>query len=645
LFSAYLISIGISRSSADLSNEREDRSMSALRQAKTALIAYAANEQWQLYRTPGTYFQPGALPCPDKDNDGDADCVGFGITPTSSIIGRVPWKTMGIDDLRDSSGERLWYALSHDFRKLRCPSAGCTTINSDTLGQLTVTGTAPATQVVAIVFAPGEPVQSQNRDPANVNNVGNYLEGSDTTTNPVNYTFTSIDRPSYTSNDRLLVITQAELMAAVEPVVAARIERDIKPHLQAYFNQWGACPTGLANPFQPGRFPFPAKFANPDPGTSGAGTTRPQSAYLGDTTQVNGGLLPITASLNYPWTAASGTATLIGGIAGSISGLSCNTVALPGWQCSFSIDSVDLGPTPANWGPCTDGSGVQWQYCMVNPSFAVQGAIGANAGKSFANLPDASLVTITDATGTPRPMSTAAINGTLTSAGVGTVIFKGTWAPSSGFSASTFSRPMVVTIPDVLVSALANPTVAVAAASNASPISITTSTPHGFSTGVGVVTISGVSGNSAANGDWTVTVADSTHFTLNGSAGNGIYVSGGTASSTAAWFIANEWFRQLYYAVSPGYLPGGGACNPLPGTPSCLTVNKLPPSYATSNDKLAILVLAGRALNGSSRPSGTPANYFENANLSAAQGTTPYVYEHRAGGPTSINDRVVVVSP
>jgi hypothetical protein len=163
---------------------------------------------------------------------------------------------------------------------------------------------------------------------------------------------------------------------------------------------------------------------------------------------------------------------------------------------------------------------------------------------------------------------------------------------------------------------------------------------------VGVVTISGVSGNFAANGNWTVTVADSTHFTLNGSAGNGIYISGGTASSAAAWFIANEWYRQLYYAVSPGNLPGGGgACNPLPGTPSCLTVNKLPPSYATSNDKSAILVLAGRALNGSSRPSGTFANYFENANLSAAQGTTPYVYEHRAGGPTSINDRVVVVSP
>ena len=26
----------------------------------------------------------------------------------------------------------------------------------------------------------------------------------------------------------------------------------------------------------------------------------------------------------------------------------------------------------------------------------------------------------------------------------------------------------------------------------------------------------------------------------------------------AGWFIANEWYRQIYYVVSPGYLPGGG---------------------------------------------------------------------------------------
>src|SRR4029077_12735938 len=140
LISAFLIASALNLTSAGNSNDREDRSMSALRKAKTALIAYAANEQWQLYKTSGTYFQPGALPCPDQDDDGDADCVG---NVNWGMIGRGPFKTLGIDDLRDASGERIWYALSHDFRKLQCsippaaPIAGCTTINSDTLGQLT----------------------------------------------------------------------------------------------------------------------------------------------------------------------------------------------------------------------------------------------------------------------------------------------------------------------------------------------------------------------------------------------------------------------------------------------------------------------------------------------------------------------------
>jgi hypothetical protein len=70
----------------------------------------------------------------------------------------------------------------------------------------------------------------------------------------------------------------------------------------------------------------------------------------------------------------------------------------------------------------------------------------------------------------------------------------------------------------------------VSAATNASPISITTSKRHRLSTGDSV-TITGVVGNTAANGTWTVTVpsggSGNTSFTLNSSVGNGAYVSGG----------------------------------------------------------------------------------------------------------------------
>jgi hypothetical protein len=71
---------------------------------------------------------------------------------------------------------------------------------------------------------------------------------------------------------------------------------------------------------------------------------------------------------------------------------------------------------------------------------------------------------------------------------------------------------------------------AIGYASWASPISIGTQSAHGLSTGQGVIDC-GVQGNTAANGDFTIAVTDATHFTLDGSSGNGAYVAGtGTVS-------------------------------------------------------------------------------------------------------------------
>ncbi len=63
-----------------------------------------------------------------------------------------------------------------------------------------------------------------------------------------------------------------------------------------------------------------------------------------------------------------------------------------------------------------------------------------------------------------------------------------------------------------------------------SPISIGVGAPHGFSSGDRVI-VSGVQGMTSANATWTITVTDSTHFTLNGSSANGAWVTGtGTVS-------------------------------------------------------------------------------------------------------------------
>jgi hypothetical protein len=63
-------------------------------------------------------------------------------------------------------------------------------------------------------------------------------------------------------------------------------------------------------------------------------------------------------------------------------------------------------------------------------------------------------------------------------------------------------------------------------ATNATPIVIQTSAAHGLTTGQWAI-VSGVIGNGAANVAALVTFVDTTHFSLQGTVGNGGYVSGG----------------------------------------------------------------------------------------------------------------------
>jgi hypothetical protein len=63
---------------------------------------------------------------------------------------------------------------------------------------------------------------------------------------------------------------------------------------------------------------------------------------------------------------------------------------------------------------------------------------------------------------------------------------------------------------------------------NATPIVVTTSSAHGYSDGDGVQIV-GVTGNTAANGDWSITSASGSVFTLVDSSGNGTHGGSPTA--------------------------------------------------------------------------------------------------------------------
>lgn len=82
-------------------------------------------------------------------------------------------------------------------------------------------------------------------------------------------------------------------------------------------------------------------------------------------------------------------------------------------------------------------------------------------------------------------------------------------------------------------------------ATNATPIVITTSVAHGLASGA-FVKITGVAGNTAANGNWIITVASSTTFSLNTSVGNGVYTSGGTIETQAPRTSQPVWAVQKF---------------------------------------------------------------------------------------------------
>lgn len=86
-------------------------------------------------------------------------------------------------------------------------------------------------------------------------------------------------------------------------------------------------------------------------------------------------------------------------------------------------------------------------------------------------------------------------------------------------------------------------------ATNASPIVITVSAAHNLTTGTRV-TIASVGGNTAANGDFTITNLTGTTFSLDGSSGNGAYTSGGN------WHAAGLYSFSVTPTAGNGYASG-----------------------------------------------------------------------------------------
>ena len=268
-----------SLSSSGLRIERDKITADALAQAKAALISYSTvYPETHLKGSPERIvFVPGHLPCPDASstigNEGDEDpnCGTKGVT----VIGYLPWKTLGLPPLRDGWGNCLWYAVSGSFKA----NPKTDLLNWDSLGQFqivgadgstVITGATAETRPVAVIFSPGPPLPGLNRiggigecggdyDPTHfldtVATVSNATPNS--TADAISTIAAAGQEASY--NDRLLWISR-------DDILARGIERrtDLNTSLQRLRQQVAECIGTYGNSNTNKRLPWAAQITLAD---------------------------------------------------------------------------------------------------------------------------------------------------------------------------------------------------------------------------------------------------------------------------------------------------------------------------------------------------------------------------------------------
>ncbi len=153
--------------------QKKFHGINALTLAKNALLSQADN-----------------LPCPDDNNDGISDTLK---EKCLSTIGWLPFKTLGLKDLRDNHNERLWYAYSPNHT-------------------LTVNGQGNAK---AVIIAPHQELNGQEKRPSANTPQPNgakkmlslYLEGANANQNFQEFS----NLGPIVFNDQLVWLTSQEL--------------------------------------------------------------------------------------------------------------------------------------------------------------------------------------------------------------------------------------------------------------------------------------------------------------------------------------------------------------------------------------------------------------------------------------------------
>ena len=577
LMSAYLLVKQLNASAGRTADNR-NHNAKVLNQAKQALIGWVALNAAQ------TDNNPGRLPCPEAINSINTSSEGVSApqiallgpppvpaTPNCFVVGRLPWRTLGLDKLVDATAEPLWYVVSPGWA-LQNSSTLLLNINSDFPGQIAVDGQPAPNDVVALIIAPGPAMnvvaagvcaaRAQARSaPAPSMDPRDYIECFNSATPAFSTT-----GPSTSFNDQVLRVMTADLLPEIEAAITNRIQREIVPALKTVYAStlWGSG-ISATNPL----FPYPAPFGNPS-----------TSNFQGAAVTVVGapqGLLPFnqTQGCN-PATDVRCTTTLTAWASPSPAPPP-DVTKIGGWgyfqtkTCSWQFGGNDA---------FCEGEYHEDDSFPSNPGMVISMTATINNVAMGLRVLDTTKATIeaenNDASGAPLTIVTPSINATMNSNGSVTITFSGT-------------------LPNIDV--------------------------QGWESWA----LYRIRLKRSVIGDHPLLDATT------------------VGAGSTGWFVRNEWYRHLYYALAPGHT-AAGLPMPLPPTPSCtsggtcLSVTNIAPA----NNLRAILILMGRRIN-LVPPSSDPAGYLEfgNANLPLDK-----VFERRpvSRAPSApSNDRIVVL--
>ncbi|MCY4349338.1 MAG: hypothetical protein OXC25_05800 [Thiotrichales bacterium] len=264
----------------------------ALADARRALIGWSVGAG---LAGSGEAHAPGVLPFPDRNTDpygydGEADCVTGGLSDRH-LVGRLagageaspcPDRALGVE-LRDGSGEPLWYAVSRNLVNHRGGGASDPPINPGLLdrppaypwlrlidadGRVVTASDGEPLEIAAVVIAPGPPLPRQSRtgvspgpshflDSVTVNGVAYDNADADGCRDAVTGAGAHTDCPGRAGeefilypdsrdtatetdafNDRIAWITAEELLRAAE----ARALGEMAVILERYRSRHGAYP-------------------------------------------------------------------------------------------------------------------------------------------------------------------------------------------------------------------------------------------------------------------------------------------------------------------------------------------------------------------------------------------------------------------